>query len=50
MKKLFYILVILGIIMVATGITLDIIKETCYCKSPRDFFESKICQWLVGGK
>lgn len=46
MRKLFYVLFILGTLMVLTGIVISLIEEGCYNKTPNEFYESKVCRWI----
>lgn len=44
MKKLIYILLIVGCLMIITGIIID---KTCYNKTPQDFYRNEVCKWIA---
>jgi multisubunit Na+/H+ antiporter MnhG subunit len=46
-KKVYYTLVILGIVFLIIGIIASLKMEDCYNKTPKEFFESRVCKWLI---
>ena len=46
MRKLFYVLFILGSLMILAGIVISSVFEDCYNKTPKEFFDSH-CRWLI---
>lgn len=47
MKLVFYVIYMLGLILLTIGIFLSLVTESCYNKTPTDFFNSKVCTTLV---
>ncbi len=46
MRKVIYTLMILGTILVVSGIVASLILENCYKKTPQEFYES-YCKELI---
>lgn len=44
MGKKYYALVITGALMILAGIIIQIIIESCYDKTPNEFFNNPICK------
>lgn len=47
MRVAFYICYISGLFLLIIGILLSLAMESCYDKTPTDFFNSKVCTTLV---
>lgn len=44
MKKIIYVILVIGIVIATIGIILQMIKTNCDNKTPKEYFESEICK------
>lgn len=46
MSRNWYLLVLFGIVLLVIGIAYSLIQEDCYNKTPQEYYESRICQYV----
>lgn len=46
MKKVAYMILSIGIILITIGIILQMIKINCDNKTPKEYFESGLCRYV----
>ena len=50
MKKIIYGILVIGIVITTIGIILQMIQNNCDNKTPKEYFESEMCQNVGNSK
>lgn len=50
MKKIIYVLITIGVFLITIGIILQLIRNNCDDKTPKEYFESDVCRYVGNSK